>query len=40
MQGTEGDTDIMNRFLDSEGEGEGGMAWENSIETYTLPYIK
>ena len=21
------------------GEGEGGMIWESSIETYTLPYI-
>ena len=21
-------------------EGEGGMIWENSIETYTLPYAK
>ena len=28
------------QILDAEGEGEGGMAWENSIETYTLPYIK
>ena len=22
------------------GEGEGGMIWENSIETYILPYVK
>ena len=22
------------------GEGEGGMIWENSIETYTLSYVK
>ena len=22
------------------GEGEGGMIWENNIETYTLPYVK
>ena len=22
------------------GKGEGGMIWENSIETYTLPYVK
>ena len=21
-------------------EGEGGMIWENSIEAYTLPYLK
>ena len=39
MQGSEGDTDIKNILLDSV-EGEGGMLWENSIETYTLPYVK
>ena len=22
------------------GEGKGGMTWENSIKTYTLPYVK
>ena len=22
------------------GEEEGGMIWENSMETYTLPYVK
>ena len=27
------------RLLDSIGEEEGGMIWENSIETYTLPYV-
>ena len=27
------DTDVKNRLLDSVGEGEGGMIWENSIET-------
>ena len=27
------DTDIKNRLLDSVGEGEGGMIWENGIET-------
>ena len=26
------DTDIKNRFLDSVGEGEGGMTWENNIQ--------
>ena len=26
--------------LDSVGEGEGGMIWENSIETCILPYAK
>ena len=25
-----------NRLLDSEGEGEGGMIWENGIETCIL----
>ena len=34
--GSKGDTDI----LDTVGEGEGGMMWENSIETYPLPYAK
>ena len=34
------DTDIKNRLLDSVGEGEGGMIWENSIETCILPYVK
>ena len=28
------DTDVKNRLLDSVGEGEGGMIWENSTETY------
>ena len=27
------DTDVKNRLLDSVGEGEGGMIWENSIES-------
>ena len=34
------DTDIKNRLLDSVGEGEGEMIWENSIETCVLPYVK
>ena len=33
-------TDVKNRLLDSEGEGEGGMIWENSIETCILSYVK
>ena len=40
MQGSRGDTDLKNRVLDSVGKGEGGMIWENSIETYTLSYVK
>ena len=30
------DTDVKNRLLDSVGEGEGGMIWENGIETCIL----
>ena len=40
MQGSKGDTDVKNRLLDSVGEGKDGMIWENSTETYTLPYVK
>ena len=40
MQSSKGDTDVKNRLLDSVGEGEGGMIWENSTETYTLSYVK
>ena len=32
-------TDVQNRFFDSVGEGEGGMIWENGIETY-ISYVK
>ena len=34
------DTDVKNRLLDSVGEGEGGMIWENGIETCKLSYVK
>ena len=40
MWGNKGDRDVNNRILDSVGEGEGGMIWENSTETSTLPYVK
>ena len=33
MQDSKRDTNIKNRLLDSVGEGEDGMTWENSIET-------
>ena len=33
-------TDLQNRLLDSVGEGEGGMFWENSIETSILSRVK
>ena len=34
------DTDVQNSLLDSVGEGEGGMIWENSTETCVLSYLK
>ena len=34
------DTDVWNSLLDSVGEGEGGMIWENSTETFILSYVK
>ena len=34
------DTDVKNRLLDSVGEGEGGMIWENGIEICILSYVK
>ena len=30
------DTDVYSGLWDSEGEGEGGMIWENGTETCTL----
>ena len=40
MRDSKRDTDIKNRLLDSVGEGEGGMVWENRLETCMLPYVK
>ena len=40
MQNRKRDTDVQNRLLDSVGEGEGGMFWENSIETCILTRVK
>ena len=40
MHDSKRDTDIKNRLLDSVGEGEGGMVWENGIETCILSYVK
>ena len=36
MQDRKKDTDVYNGLLDSEGEGEGGMTWENGILTCIL----
>ena len=40
MRDSKRDTDIQNSLLDSEGEGEGGMIWENGIETCIISYMK
>ena len=32
MRDSKRDTDVQNSLLDSVGEGEGGMIWENGIE--------
>ena len=40
MQDNKKDTDVYNGLLDSEGEGEGVMIWENGIETCILLYVK
>ena len=40
MRDSKRDTDVKNRLLDSVGEGEGGMIWENSTGTCMLPYMK
>ena len=36
MQDSKKDADVYSGLLDSEGEGEGGMIWENGIETCIL----
>ena len=36
MQDSKKDTDVYSGLLDSEGEGESGMIWENDIETCIL----
>ena len=40
MRDSKRDTDVWNGLLDSVGEGEVGMIWENGIETYILSYVK
>ena len=40
MRDSKRDTDVKNSLSDSVGEGEGGMIWENSIETCILSYVK
>ena len=36
MQDSKKDSDVYSGLLDSEGEGEGGMIWENGMETCIL----
>ena len=33
-------TDVLNSLLDSVGQGEGRVIWENGIETCKLSYVK
>ena len=40
MRDSKRDTDVLNSLLDSLGEGEGGMIWENGIETCKISYVK
>ena len=40
MQDSKRDTDVQNSLLGSVGEGEGGMIWENGIETCIISYKK
>ena len=40
MRDSKRDTDIQNSLLDSVGEGEGGMIWENGIETFIISHMK
>ena len=40
MRDSNRDTDVWNSLLDSVGEGEGGMIWENGIETCIVSYKK
>ena len=40
MRDSKRDTDVKNSLLDSVGEGEGGMIWENGIEICKISYMK
>ena len=40
MKNRKRETDVQDRLLDSVGEGEGGMFWENSTETCILSRVK
>ena len=38
MRDSKRDADVQNSLFDSVGEGDGGMIWENGIETYIISY--
>ena len=40
MRDSKRDTDVSNSLLDSVREGEGGMIWENGIETCIILYVR
>ena len=40
MRDSKRDTDVLNSLLDSVGEGEGGIIWENGIETGKISCVK
>ena len=40
LYGRQQETQMYRSLLDSVGEGEGGMIWENGIETCILSYVK
>ena len=40
MRDSKRDTDVQNSLLDLVGEGEGGLIWENGIETYIISNVK
>ena len=40
MRDSKRDTGVQNSILDSVGEGEDGMVWENGIETCIISYVK
>ena len=40
MRDSKRDTDVKNSLLDSVGECEGGMIWENGIKACIISYMK
>ena len=40
MRNSKRDTDVLNSLLDSVGEGDSRMIWENGTETCKISYVK